>query len=819
MLLREFKHSLRNLWKSPAFALTAILTLALGIGATTTVFTVVDSVILKPLSYRNSGQLVVVWEKVKFLATSTKPYLGPNPRHEDFWNGHSTAFSGLCLLQVGTRGVTLGADHPHLVGSILAQPNFLDLLKVTPFMGRNFTPVDGVKGHDQVAIITYSMWQGLFHGDPSVIGKKLRIGDAPYEIIGVLPKDFRFPNRRILSSFPSKQTVATAPPIEMVQPFAINPNDYGWGSDYGNWIALGRLKPGISAAEAQSQLNILQHRIQNEFGVSTHVPNALLTYVQPMQDAMVDSSRTALWMLMAAVIALMLIACINLANAQLGRAVSREREAAVRSALGASASQLLWSSLAESVLLAILGGAAGILLAFNALALFKRYAPVDLPRMAEIQPDYTVLLFAMAVVIGSALFFGILPALHFVRTDPQQALQQNSARTQGTQQGRRLRLALIGIQVFGCTALLLITGLFAKSLANLLQSDRGFDTANIVTAEVKLPSRAYQTIAHQRIAFDDGVLDRLRSLPGVKSAALVSAMPLEGETWIESIRRPDKPVEHPPLWNLRWVSAGYFQLMRERLVAGRFFEERDRDTNNAVISESSAKAGWPGENPLGHQFKWRDKVFTVIGVVADSRINSLKDTPANMAYISYRTLPPWNLFFLVRSSQSPESLIPDVRRAIWAQDPEVTIARVKTLDSQVKDSLATERFQTFILVAFGIAALLLAMLGIYGILSYTVARRTQEIGLRMALGATRQSIYSLAMSEAARPVIIGLVAGWATSVAAEKLVQKLLYGITGMDWSVTAAVVLLFAACAAAAAFLPARRAAAIDPMQALRVE
>jgi predicted permease len=351
-----------------------------------------------------------------------------------------------------------------------------------------------------------------------------------------------------------------------------------------------------------------------------------------------------------------------------------------------------------------------------------------------------------------------------------------------------------------------------------LRNDRGFDTGNIVTAEVNLRARTYEK-PQQRIAFDDGVLARLRILPGVTSAALVSAMPLEGETWIDGIRRPDKPVAHPPLWNMRWVSPQYFEVVREPLVAGRFFKERDRDSTNAIISESSAKAGWPGENPIGRQFKWWDKSCTVVGVVADARTNSLKDPPANMVYLPYRTNPPWASIFLVRSSQNPESLIGDVRRAMWGQDPEVTIARVKTLDSQIKDSLSTERFQTFVLAVFGIAALLLAMLGIYGILSYTIAGRTQEIGLRMALGATRQSIYSLTMSETAVPVMLGLIAGWAVSVMAARLAQKLLYGVTAIDWPVTTIVAMLFLACATAAAFLPAHRAASIDPMQALRTE
>jgi predicted permease len=352
----------------------------------------------------------------------------------------------------------------------------------------------------------------------------------------------------------------------------------------------------------------------------------------------------------------------------------------------------------------------------------------------------------------------------------------------------------------------------------MLSSDRGFDTSNVVAAEIYSHGHVYDKDP-ARLALVEGILNRLRTLPGAQSVALGSAMPLEGETWVESINRADKHVNHPPLSNARWVSADYFRLLRERLVAGRLIEERDRDSNVLVISESSAKAAWPGENPVGKQIRWRDKLFTVIGIVADSRTNSLKDTPVNMMYFGYRALAPFPMIFMIRTKQSPNEIIPDVRRAIWDQDPEITISRVKTLDSQVKDSLAPERFQTFILVAFGISALLLAMLGIYGVLSYIVAGRTQEFGVRMALGATRESIYSLTMSEAAMPVFAGFAAGWGASVLAARFVEKLLYGVTAVDWTVTLVVAMLFVASAAIAAFLPARRAAGIEPMQALRAE
>ncbi|MBV9403723.1 MAG: ABC transporter permease, partial [Acidobacteriaceae bacterium] len=460
MLPRELIYSFRNLLRAPAFAITAILTLALGIGASTAVFTVLDSVIFKPLSYRESGQLVIIWEKIKFLATTATPYTGANPRHEAFWADRAKAFNGMCLLAVGTRGVSIGVDHPQLVGSIRAQSNFLNILGVTPAMGRSFVPTDDVAGHDKIAIITYSLWQNLFHGDPKVIGRTLHIAGAPYQIVGVLPEGFQFPKRSVLSSFPSKQTTATAPPVEILLPVAINPTrDYGWNSDYGNWLVLARLKPGVSVSQAEAEMNILQKAIVDLMPADERDrgPDTLLAFVQPMQDAMVGSSRRNLWTLMAAVIGLMLIACVNLANAQLGRAVSREREAAVRSALGAGKWHLIWSSLSESLLLSLIGGAAGVLLAFDALALFRAYAPVELPRMNEIQPNFSAMAFAIATLIGSALLFGVMPALTFGRTGPQTALQQTTARAQGSRRSRHLRLTLIGVQVFGCTVLLLVT--------------------------------------------------------------------------------------------------------------------------------------------------------------------------------------------------------------------------------------------------------------------------------------------------------------------------------------------------------------------------
>ncbi len=824
MFLKEVSYALRQLRKAPGFTSVAILTLALGIGGSTAVFTVVDSVILKPLSYRNSGQLVVLWERVSsFLGSG---YGGPNPRHAAMWQDRAASLRGLALLRQGAWGISLNsADHPRLIGTVKSSPNLLDILQVKPLLGRGFRPGDAIKGHENVAILTYSLWQSLFGGDPNVIGKTVRLAETPHEVIGVLPQSFHFPNRNVLNSLPSKHKGGgEVQEVGMLLPIPINPNEFSWNGDYGNWLALGRLKPGFTIQQAEAELNTIEEQMIPQIPpgqISSRAHGSLTTYVQPMQEAMVGESQKGLWLLLAAVGSLMLIACVNLANTQLGRAIAREREAAVRSALGASQWQLLWSSLAENLLLALAGGMAGIWLADTAVRAFRYYAPIDLPRMAEIQLNWPVLFFAAILIIGSGLLFGLLPALKFLHADPQGALQRNSSRTQGTRRSRHVRSWLIGFQVFAGTALLLVTGLFTKSLLRLLESEKGFDTNHVMVAEVT-PSIKANTEEQQynaSVMFDDAVLNKLRALPGVQSAGLVSAMPLEGERWIEPINRPDRHDNNRPLCNLRWVSSGYFETIHEKLMAGRLFEERDRNEKTAIISELAAKAAWPGEDPIGKQIQWRDVKYTIIGIVGDARNNSLKLPPINMVYLPYTVLPQYPAFFLVRSTQSPDGLAAGMRKAIWNYDSTVTIARVKSLDSQLMDSLASERFHTSVLIAFGTAALFLATLGIYGILSYTVATRKQEIGVRMALGATRQRIYALTMSEAVIPVLAGLLGGWIASLALGRIIRTLLYGVKETDGSVAVIVAALFLIAATLAAFLPARRAATIDPMEALRTE
>ena len=803
-IFRELRYAARTLRKSPGFAATAFLTLALGIGASTAVFTVVDSVLLKPLAFHESGRLVACWEHVRFLGANA---VGPNPRDADVWRQRATAFSGLTFFQNADMGLTLGAEHPRLTSAVVALPNLFDILQVHALAGRTFIPENGIEGHDNVAVLTYPMWQELFHGDAGVIGATIRVGDVSRQVVGVLPANFHFPSGN-----------ASRPDPAIFIPMALKITGFPWNGNYGNWIVLGRLNPGVTIEQASAQLNTIQAQIiADPAWPGDRRPGALGASVQSMQEAIVGDSQTAMWLLMAAVLGLMLIACLNLANAQLGRALVRSRESAVRTALGAAKWRLMWSVLAENLFLAVLGGAAGILLAKASLSLFLRYTPVGLPRLSEIHLNLSVLAFSILLIFGASLLSALLPAVRVLTFDPQASLQLSTSRSFGTRHGNRLRRWLIGLQVAGCTALLLVTGLFSKSLLHLLTEDKGFDTSEVAVAEVRLTPEGYGE-SQSRVHFDDAVLANLRGIRGVQSAAMVSAMPLGGESWVEFANRVDKPGSQAPLINLRWVSPGYFEATRQRLVAGRFFEERDRNLSNVVLSEGEAKALWGSDDPIGGQVEIESRTFTVIGVVADSRSTSLKTPPVRMAYVHYIDRPPFATYFLVRGPNAG-GLLSAMREVIWKYDPEVTIARVKTLGAQLTDSLATERFETFVLLSFGAAALLLAMLGIYGVLNYSVVSRKQEIGVRMALGATRAKVYALTFAEAGTPVFAGVIAGFVASLLAGRAIQSLLYGTRAVDPSVILIVTTLFLLSATAAAFLPARRAASVDPMEALRSE
>ncbi len=667
-------------------------------------------------------------------------------------------------------------------------------------------------------ILSWSAWQRYFHGDPGAIGRTLRLGGIPQTVIGIMPEGFSFPHMSEMSTAVVQRAVG---PYEIFKPLLPDTSASG---NY-NYLVIGRLRAGVSRAQAQGELSGLQQAYARTLAPGTADTRVV---VEPLAQEVAGRVSTALWLLLAAVGAVLLIGCVNLANLQLARAVAREREISVRAALGAGPGRLLWSALIDSLLLALAGGALGIVLSFTGVQMFVAAAPANLPRLNEVHVNWLALLAAAGLSIMTALLFGLLPALRAIHVDPQRAMQSNPTRIANTREGQRTRQLLVAAEVACTVVLLIVTGLLVRSFSQLLTQQRDFDAGHITLAGVNLFNPRYGNSPDDagaervRADFIDHAMTDLGRLPGVESVAMTSEMPIAGETWVSSIVRSDHPVPlgQEPDANIRWVSPSYISTLKIPLLEGRDLQASDQnDPTNALISEQAARAAWPGEDPVGKVFEvGGETTYTVVGVVADARINDLKQT-ASMVYVPYWQNPWWRAFFFIRSPQPTPALADSIRRTIWNIDPQVAIPTLKSLDDQVNDSVATERFQAMLLSSFGVAALLLAVLGVYGVLAYSVSMREQEFGIRVALGSGKAALMQLVMRQAAIPVVGGILAGLALAFGATRWIGSLLYQTKVGDPVVIFASTAVLLLAAFLAALLPARRAAAVDPMRALRNE
>ena len=814
-LLQDLKFSIRTLRKSPGFALTAILTLALGIGSVTSVFSVVNSVLLKPFAFPQADRLVVLRETTREQNYAPSP---DNYKHYLNWKANSKMLADAAIFRNDTFSVSSGTDHPEILGGLNTSPEFFSVLGVEPMLGRSFLPSETIKGHDNVVILAWSAWQRYFAGDSNPIGRTLTIGGTPETVVGVLPQGFSFPHMNEMATAVSQREVQS---YEIFQPLVPDPSFMNDTGGY-NFLVLGRMKAGVSPAQAESELGGLQEAFAKNAHLSLHP----WIIVESLKQEVAGTVSTALWLLLAAVAAVLLIGCVNLANLQLARAVAREREVAVRAALGASRERLVRSTLMDSIVLAITGGALGLLLSFTGVRLFIAAAPSSLPRLNETHVSWPILLAAAALTILTAMLFGALPAMRSMRVDPQSAMQASSNRVANSRQGQRTRNILIAGEVASTVVLLIITGLLMRSFSRLLMQRREFDSSHVTLAQVDLDAPQYGDMRSGsdkvRGQFMDRALESLGRMPRVQSVAMTSEMPLAGETWIDGIYRPDHPVpqNQEPSANMRWVSPGYLDTLRIPLIEGRNLQASDRDhPTNALISQETARTIWPGEDPLGKTFTTGDAdTFTVVGVVADARINDLKKT-ASMIYLPYWQNPWWRAYFLVRSSQPASALTESIRREIWKIDPQVAIPVLKSLDDQVNDSVATERFQTMLLGSFGLAALLLALLGVYGVLAYSVSLREQEFGIRIALGSGKAALMRHVVQQAAIPVVAGIVAGQALASVTTRWIASLLYETRTADPAAISASVAVLLTASLLAMLLPAHRAASVDPIKALKTE
>ena len=808
------RHALRVLGREKAFAAFAILTLALGIGAVTTIFSVVEGVLLKPLTYKEPGRLFAASESAPQLA-SMYPRLPVNGDHFRSWQEQCESCEAGALANPATFNLT-GAGEPERDNGASCTWRLFQVLGVTPQLGRTFLESDDQPGANKFVVVSDSFWRLRLGAVPSAIGKPIRIDGEPHIVVGVLRTDFRFPSGEHLgplNQFPKHAEI-------------FKPMGFDWAklSRVGqfNFAALIRLRSGANPARAEAEMTAATTDAGHDMRIE------LSAHLVPLQEQVAGGSRAALTLLLAAVGVVLLIVCVNLGNLMLVRANKRARDAAIRRALGAGARHLFRSVLAESLLIAISGGALGVLLAYTAVRALVNAAPVDIPRLDEVHVSAMTLLFAFCISAACGVLCGLWPAIRTTVVEPADALRSGSRSSTEARAGRLSREWLVGLEVALSTVLLVVAALLGVSFFHVTNVERGYSVDHILTADLSLPDSRYRTDS-QRALFHRHALEKLETLAGVRSAGLISSLPLKAQEWGDTISKEGdtRPRAERPPAAFRFVSERYFETMGVALRQGRFPTSRDRSHKVALVSESAARKVWPGENPLGKLLRNdpRPEWVEVIGVVADVRTDSLEKQPPLIVYVPYWDGAYWqgsvwgNATYVIRTTQDPATMANALRSAIHDLDAELPLANVLTMREIVSESIGNRKFQTFLACIFAGAALLLACLGIYGVISYSVARRTSEIGIRIALGAQASQVTMLVLRQGIQPVVGGLVAGVAAALAAGQLISSFLFGTKPHDPATISAVVAILLLVAAMACWAPARRASRIDPMSALHDE
>ncbi len=811
-LLADIRQALRQLKRSPGFAVAAVGILALGLAANTAVFSVADAVLFRPLGYDRPASLVAIAEVIPQFS-NLYPRIPVNSMHFLEWQKRSRSFAGLAIMQDRTLNLTGADGPPERLGSERVSANLLTVLGVRPALGRNFTPEEDRPGNDREVVITDSLWHRRFHGDASIVNRTILLNGTPHVVIGVLPRGFSFPRPDLLMAIGGSTTR-----IEVLKPLALDPAKLDKVGNH-NFASIGRLRDGVTREQALAELNTIQTALTRELAAPGMDLRADVTV---LQDQIVSGSRRGLLLLLASIGAVLLIMCVNLGNLILARATARSREMAVRSALGAGSWRLVRQVMTESLAISLAGGAAGLALAYVAVRALVSAAPVDLPRLDEVHLDLRALGFALAAAIISGLLFGLIPAWRASRSQPQDALRSGGRSATQSRHGLRVSEILVSAEVALSAALLVAAGLLVGSLVHVLKVDQGFRVDNVLTVGLNLPGARYPE-NKQRAAFFDRLLPVIQQLPGVRSAGLISTLPLQGDTWVDMITRDDdrRPVPQRPVSNYRFVSPEYFTAMEIPIRRGRGFEPADRTREVVIVSAATAARIWPGQDAVGkhmHRGNDSDPFWEVIGVVADTRANMKNDQPL-MVFLPYWNSTQSANSLAIRTAQEPASAASAVRNAIWSIDSEMPVPEMKTMRQLVSDSVSERRFQTALLAGFALAALILASLGIYGVISYSVNRRGNEIGIRMALGAQAREVSAMVLRQGMRPVAIGLAIGIAGALALSRLLQSLLFEMTATNPWVLAGAILVLTAAAAVACYAPAVRAARVDPAIALRDE
>ncbi|HSU31110.1 MAG TPA: ABC transporter permease [Bryobacteraceae bacterium] len=804
-LRTDLSYAFRLMRKSPGFSALAIGSLALGIAANVVIFSIVNGVLLKPLEFPDLESLYTLFE-VEPRVANLYPELPVNPQHAENWKKTVPAISELGLAQ--PQNVVLGAGQAVRVPAVVVTPDFLKALGVRPMLGRLISPSDAESGRSHVVLLTYALWKGRFGGKRDIIGQQVRIEGFPHRVVGVMAPSFRLPTP---GPFFIRQEA------ELLRPL-VRPKDRSLIGDF-NYDAIVRLKPNVSRETALAEFNASLAAFAKTFPERIDIHADLI----PLSDYGVKDQRRALIVLLGAVGAVLLVVCLNLAALMVAKGELRSQEMAVRTALGATRGRLIRQSITEALVYAIVGGAIGIWLAALALKPLLLLVPDTLPRRSEVGIDHAVLLFALGLIVLTALIFGMYPAWQQSRGNPQEALGATTRSSTISKAGIRGRSVLIGIEVGLSTALLVMAGILAHSFVRLMNVHTGFTAQHGLSAQIDLPAGKYRS-SEASNSFYARLLTQLKQQPGIEAAGLTSQMPLDGETWMDGVSRPGdvRPTSEKPTANVRFVSPAYFSALGIPVESGRTFEEQGRERKNAVIiSRVLAKRLWPHEDPVGQTLMFNERATEVVGVVADTRANIDKQAPL-VAYVPY-----WSnvlgvedhLSVVVRSNMSADAVAGILHQTVASLDEDVPVSKVRTFGEVKLEALASRRFHTMLAGVFAGAALLVAALGIFGVIASVVAARRNEIGIRMALGATSAGVVRMVLRQGMMPVALGIIGGIVVTVALGSLMQALLYEVSPSDPITVCAVVVLLAIVAALACWIPARQAARIDPIEALRYQ
>ena len=810
--LQDVKYGIRMLLKNPGFTAIAILTLTLGIGANTAIFSVVNAEILRPLPFRDPGQLMhVATSNVRIHTTSGAI------SYPDFtdWRAQNHVFQDMAAYTDASFALT-GIEQPAHLEAATVSTGLFNLLGVAPELGRTFLPEED-EPHHHVVILSDRLWKDRFGGDPHIIGRVITLDNSGYTVVGVMPASFQYPLQREPAELwstlgPLRESTDGSPSMaERRSAHFLR--------------AVARLKSGVTLAEAQANLDVITAALAKQYPDSDKYFGAHLT---SEQEQMTHDIRPALFVMMVAVGFVLLIACVNVANLLLARATARTREIAIRTALGAGRKRVVRQFLTEALLLALMAGALGLLIASWGIAVLIRFSPADVPRVASIQMDGWVLLFTMALSLATGILFGLAPALQVSRANIVDALKEGALSTTAGRGRHTLRSALVVVETALALVLLVGSGLLIRSLLRLQNVNPGFDPRSVMTSDVDLPDAKYSDT--QKAQFFRELIPQFRALPGVQAAAAIYPLPMGGDeirTTFQIDGHPVAPSEEPHA-SLRTVTPDYFATMRIPLLQGRDFSARDEGTSTPVviINEALARQYFPNENPIGKHIKPSVASSTpeplmreIVGVVGNVKFRNLSEEWAPESYVPYAQISFGSMTLVVRTAQDPQSIAKPIGETIQVLDKDLPVYAPKTVEQYLDATIAAPRFNTFLLGIFAGLAMLLTAVGLYGVISYSVAQRTHELGIRMALGAEPRDMLRLVVGQGLQLAAIGVGLGLVAALGLTHFLASLLFGVTATDPISFLAVIVLLFAVVLLASYIPARRAMRVDPMVALRYE